>query len=151
MTKWVDPNGTRITQALFSDRTALTIRSSPILCLLVEPYASFDQSFGYPPRQLQPRIRLRPTLHRARLVTVRAIAHALLTDQLQQPRQVRRDPRRVVQVARLERPDGMQRAREAEPPRTHLLDPRRLRHDPLDQVVRQQGVDPTVDGPAKMW
>src|SRR5262245_18717845 len=126
----VDPNGTRITQALSADRCASSVQLPPSLHLLVEPHPACDQPLGYPPRVRQPRIRLRPPLHRSWLVPVRAIADPLANDQLQQPRQVPRDPTRVVQVARLERPHRMQRPLEAEPPRDHSPGPRSLRHDP---------------------
>src|SRR5512135_1054132 len=109
-----------------------------ILCFLVEPDAAPDQALGGPPWHRQPRIRLRTALHRTRLITVRAISHALLTDQLQQPWKVRLDPPRIVQMALLERPHGMQGTLETERPRARLSDPRRLRHEPPDQVGRQQ-------------
>src|SRR4051812_49585429 len=101
--------------------------------LLIKNDPSSDQSPGGPSRHRQERVGLGTSLHRAGLVTIRAVAQTLLADQLQESWQIRPDPPGVVEMALLERPHGVQRPLEAEPPPLDLLDSGGLGHDPTDQ------------------
>jgi len=112
--------------------------ASFIFSFVVRDHPTFDQPLRRLARHSQQWVRLRPSLHGARLVPVWPVAHAFLADQLQEPGKIHRDPRRIVEMNRLERADRVLRSREAELPWLHLRRTRRLRHHPPDQVVRQQ-------------
>jgi hypothetical protein len=83
-------------------------------------------------------VRLRSTIDRTRLVSVRSIANSVLNDQVQQLRKIRGDLPWHIQMFRLKSANGLACPIEAQLARLYVPTSRSLSHHASNQVVDQK-------------